>query len=489
MKFAEMSRDCVCVEGECRGLGIGWRMSNACKTADGTTRDEPIDNCRGANLGKSCNGTRCEMAPPSPRRLGSFHPRALDSVIPLSQAPSSSYAPRRFVVLLLVVALLVAAPIVLALTVTSAASTAASLPPALSIGSSLAACGLWAWQPVRSAHFGQVVCVCLACACFSSCWLLMLIARDPVTRCAAFKLALAGWVASFLWCWPLGLDWLLLMTGARRGSGNTRRALSYACHLTWVAAAALALPLVRANALPANATATAGFAIDDAIAAAAAALPSCTLSELAPSWWPWVLAGAWAATYIFNVVVYLACGSRHAESTPRVVSERHRRRARCFALAFCTLQPPTALNFWYVVAGGCGGDASSGGISAPPLLALWAAFLGVTWQGAFTALTHAWHEPLILAAVSGAACRDCAGRDGGGAPLAHADSRFVHFEESFLSNARDHEGSAEATEVVRRVLEAERQAVEADVPFRLALCLLPAGLVAAGLVFVLVRHV
>ena len=129
-----------------------------------------------------------------------------------------------------------------------------------------------------------------------------------------------------------------------------------------------------------------------------------------------------------------------------------------------------------------GADAQADQAALASILALCSALIGVPWQGAAVALLHVWHEPAVSAAFLHWAlrlrqCRGCrgapSGRDSDSAPeLAHADSRFVHFEPA----------ATQTSTATRTPQDA------ADVPFQMALCVLPALIAAFALVTVLVMH-
>ena len=187
---------------------------------------------------------------------------------------------------LLMVLLIVALPPSL-LASHSRVLVALALPAAVSLAATLAVAMLWVTLPnVRSGFFGQVTCQCLALTAFSASWLVALLIGEGEARCSAFKLSAAAWLGSFLWSLPLALDWLMLMSGAQRSSGGARRFLSRACHLTWLVAALMGLPVVRSKSEPLNGTAVPSdpspFAPFDA---AARALPRCALHTPSPSWY------------------------------------------------------------------------------------------------------------------------------------------------------------------------------------------------------------
>ena len=316
-------------------------------------------------------------------------------------------------------------------------------------------------------------------------------------------MALAGWVCSCLWCFPVGLDWMLLLRGDRRSSSGARRVLSLACHLTWLVAAGLALPLVRADATLIsliNLTEAEQQPGGEGELSDLASMQVCTLQNLSPTWWPHVLLGMWVITAGFNLAVYSIGTFCTADHTPRVVFERHRLRAMQIAAAFGLLQPPSAALFWYLLEDGIGDGSSSGTSSsipgrAPPLVvSLWAIFAGVPLQGALNALAYFWHEPGALTALCASALSLCDARatstarlnhGGGSQPsLHHHDSRFVHFRREDVEGGGN-EQEANGDDVVNRVLAEERQSV----PFRLVLMLVPVAIVILFFALVVGMHV
>ena len=175
---------------------------------------------------------------------GLLPPRGLEPLLEGEQhvhnEPSSASTPRphRAVLatwrnaLLLAIALcacllLVGIPIGLAITIYGAGSLAAMVAPLLSIIGATAVTAAWiAFPAVRSAHTGQVTCLSVAYAWHSMAWLLFwwsaYASWPALARCNTFKIAMAGWVCTFLWCFPIGLDWLLLMRGDLRSAGGAR---------------------------------------------------------------------------------------------------------------------------------------------------------------------------------------------------------------------------------------------------------------------------
>ena len=427
---------------------------------------------------------------PPARRQGSFHPQALLEPLDVPGESNSAPVEPRFTLpavpscvpqvraMLIVAAstLLIAAPIVLMFMPAAdpgsadVHAVAAAVPAAISLVTSLAVSSSWLLFPgVRNAHFGQAVCLLLACVWYSATWLVALYGPDQSSRRVAFKLNLVAFIATFLWSWPIGIDWLLLMTGERRGSGAARRFLAIACHCTWLVAAGLGLPIVRSDAAYYNISSSA----DSPLTNAATHLPTLIFTSITPSWWPSLLVALWLATTVFNLLVFVlgwSCSSS-ASTVPKVVAARHKQRALCTAVAFFALQPPTALMGYYAL-------HSAPDTPAPSLLLLWSAMLGVPWMGCIHSVLCIMHEPNLRSALRGWwAC--CCGSNNGPVELTHADSRFVHFERPAGLTAEAEE--AEADLLVRRVLNAEGEPT-----FRMALILLPAGLVAGGLAVVLI---
>jgi hypothetical protein len=447
---------------------------------------------------------------PPTRRYGSFHPRSLepflededpgpaalqphDSLPPFEPTPPTSpEAPPFFLSLrcndspvgcwilgvIALLSLLAAAisPLLFAVVIPPSRSIAAIIPPALSLVGSLAVICAWMCNPmVRSAHTGQVACLSVACVWFSAAWLIFFAGAfagwTEDARCTAFKVALAGWVASFLWCWPISIDWILLMRGDHRSQGTARRTLSRMCHLTWFAAAGLALPLLRsyeAHLVPVTNTS----ALESAECARGEGadeppvLCVCHLDQLRPSWWPYVLATSWCCTVAFTICAHALCSS---EDTPRVVGYRHRRRALTLAVSFCTLQAPAALLFWNLWSGP--------GEGAPALLlGIWSIFAGVPWQGASVGIAFAWNEPTVRAAL----LRWC--RRGGDFDEPHhfarADSRFVHFER-VISEQEAH---------VHRALNLEESEGDPDAQFRFASVVLSIVIISVFFGLLLLLH-
>ena len=450
-----------------------------------------------------------------PRRQGSFHPRGLEPLLEgeqhLHNEPSSASTSRshRAVLatwrnaLLLAIALcacllLVGIPIGLAITIYGAGAFAAVVAPLLSIIGATAVTAAWiAFPAVRSAHTGQVTCLSVAYAWHSMAWLLFwwsaYASWPALARCNTFKIAMAGWVCTFLWCFPIGLDWLLLMRGDLRSAGGARRTLSVACHLTWFVAAGLALPIVRAHySLTPLVNQTVGADDPAAGTDALAALSSmhvCVAESMQPTWWPHVIMAVWLASMCFSVGVYSFGLRATVVETPRVVWERHRMRAVQITAASLIMQPPSASMFWLLLDG-----------RQPPLfLSLWAIFGGVAAQGALNAVAYFWHEPGTLSAllcgvllrssssgggVCGGACVDVCGAGGAVQQLQHTDSRFVHFRREDVEGSSSAAAARSGDAVVDRVLAEDRIAV----PFRLGFLLVPVAIVGAFLALVVALH-
>lgn len=433
-----------------------------------------------------------------PRRQGSFHPCGLDPLLegdqlaPVRAAqaqesaapyPHSSWKPLAKIAIVLCAGLvLVGIPVGLSITVEDAGALCAIIGPLLSIVATLVVCAAWAALPaVRSAHTGQVTCLSIACGLHSIAWLIFwwsaFVAWSDPARCDAFKFALIGWVCTFLWYFPVGIDWILLMRGNRRSASGARRLLSHACHLTWLVALGLALPLVRAQySLTPLFNSTASGASGQASALVAlSSMHLCRLQSIQPTWWPVVVMAVWAAAACFSVGVYTAGMRQAAEETPRIVWARHRVRAMQLAAGFVVLQPPSAALFWMLL----------DGQQPPAFLCLWGIFAGAAVQGAINALSYFWNEPGALSALCCGVllypCSDtgCLGGDSDVVQqLHHADSRFVHFRRE------DIEGRAAplrgAEDIVQRVLAEDQKSV----PFRMLLMVVPVA--ALGIFFGLV---
>ena len=428
--------------------------------------------------------------------------------------------------MLILCLLIFTAPLLLAIFVAGMSTLAALLPPALSLSGNVYMLGTYFVIPeCQTAHLGQIVCLTAANTWYSTAWLLFLFTADvwsASARCATFKLSLAGWVASLLWALPICCDWLLLMQGDRRSHQGSRRVLSHACHVVWLLAAGLALPLIRADAqlVMLNASLAAG---DDAIfgfqagdqfadgaitaavgassssAAAAGAsldmgawsLPVCTLSGLTPSWWRYVLGATIGSALLLPAIAY-AVGLWQARGhTPLVVWARHSTRTPLMTFASLILQPPTAAFYWYLLSS----PNAPSPPSALPMLALWGLLLGAPWQGAVNAFTHALHEPTLRPSWP-TSCRcmeeaECTRSTQASLPqLAHADSRFVHFEEAgsgALAHPESSEGEADAM-VAQALAEVDAADAAADLPFRWAIGIVLIALVALGFGLVLVMH-
>lgn len=380
---------------------------------------------------------------------------------------------------------IVAAPLLVVLTTSSFERTASAVPAVLSLLGVGAVCGSWiGWSSLRSVHFGHVACLAVASAWYALGVLVVAVTPDGEARCIAFKVTAAGWVASWMWSWPVSLDFLLLVRFHQRGNMGLRLWLARGSQLFWLLSAALSLPLLRADA----------YLVEDAVAV-------CALPSRPSGWPPRLLTITFGVTALFNLIVHLSTLlGRAADDMPAVVRLRHQRRAFSLGVCFCVLQPPTAAAFAYAYyAGAEGAPDVLGGPRPPRALALWAAQLGASWQGLLLGLVFgAWAEMGTALRRAGLWCRGaaapccasccasccvscapgCAVADEDEQPaLSHEDSRFVHFE-----HREEH-----ATEHADPLLRFDEH--EDHPRLRVFVCLvLPLGAVIAVLVLVLTLH-
>ena len=475
-----------------------------------------------------CPGREQAMKVAGRAKRGSFHPSALgspliskededdddddddedndnDRVMPLAAAASSAPQPSaasapptarvRHVLLLLLVIVGLGLGLGLACAFAPLHGGLALLyvvPNSASVAGSLAVTAAWLQQPkLRTAHSTQVVFLSLATLWYSGASLVFVASG----RCQALQVAAAGWVASWLWSVPVSLDWLAQLLH-HRGAGALRSNLLRWSHVCWPLSLGLAWPLLRATATPvaAHIGALNGTDGDGAPFAGWPSPATCKLATSPPS----SLAPLFATFGVACLLHFGACcyGARLVASGPRVVWIRHRRRAASLSVAFGALHPPTLACFVYL--------ASADRLPPPPL-ALWACALGAPLHGAISAIIQLAHEPGFIAWVRGvfalrgscasrccaAGCAagccasDASAEDSQPPPLAHTDSRVIHFDPRQLPSSGGANdplrsaaagGSAEMQALVQGIL-AEEAAASAESERCVRLCALPVALV------------
>ena len=312
---------------------------------------------------------------------------------PSEHAPLCSWGRCAALALVLLLLALLSAPIILVVMTRMPYKEriASGVPALASLFGLFCVCASWvAWPTLRSVLFVAAL-------------------PDGTARCVAVKLTAAGWVASWMWSWPVTLDFLLLVRFHMRGNTGARYWLSRGSQLVWLLAAAVSLPLIRSDA----------YTVEDPIAV-------CALPTRPAAWPPYAITAAFGVTALFNGAVHLSTlFGRAAEDMPGVVRQRHQRRALCLCVCFCVLQPPTAALFAFNYFASDEAAAASNVTLPPQVISVWSAQAGASWQGLLLGLAFAAWADLGMGVRR---VVRCCSRSEEVPVLGHEDSRFVHFD-------------------------------------------------------------
>ena len=389
-----------------------WRSMPAKGSFYPSARDAPLLDAAADDNDAELNGDGDES--PVAQRASGRH-RAQRPPLPpepSEHAPLCSWGRCAALALVLLLLALLSAPIILVVMTRMPYKEriASGVPAVASLFGLFCVCASWvAWPTLRSVFFGHITCLAVATAWYAVGVLFVAALPDGTARCVAVKLTAAGWVASWMWSWPVTLDFLLLVRFHMRGNTGARYWLSRGSQLVWLLAAAVSLPLIRSDA----------YTVEDPIAV-------CALPTRPAAWPPYAITAAFGVTALFNGAVHLSTlFGRAAEDMPGVVRQRHQRRALCLCVCFCVLQPPTAALFAFNYFASDEAAAASNVTLPPQVISVWSAQAGASWQGLLLGLAFAAWADLGMGVRR---VVRCCSRSEEVPVLGHEDSRFVHFD-------------------------------------------------------------